>query len=139
MFNVTEANRAIVAFYGAQAASLPSHTREKLTEALVGGDPVGTIITAMEALYAARADLDEAGVDLLDGLARFVGLHRFYGKGGRAALIAGVTARIAGGGEAEAEGDPEADRPFAAPEPAPAFEAALLLASEPQPAEEPEA
>lgn len=137
MLNVIQASRAIVAFFG--MANLPAPAREKLTEALVGGDAVGTIITAMEALYAARADLGAAGIELLDNLARFVGAHNFYGKAGRAAQIAGVTARIAGGGEAEAEGDPEPDRPFAAPEPAQNFKAALLLASEPQPAEEPEA
>jgi len=117
-FSGTDANRAIVAFFGAHSAALPDHTRAKLTEALVSSDGLGAIITAMEALYAARADLDADGIELLGGLAHFVGAHNFYGKGQRSALIAGVAARIAGGGEAEAESDPAIEAGFAAPAPA---------------------
>ena len=118
-FSGTDANRAIVAYFGAHSATLPEHTREKLTEALVSSDALGAIITTMEALYAARADLDEAGIDLLGGLARFVGANNFYGKGQRAALIAGVAARIAEGGAAELPDDPAIEAGFAAPEPEP--------------------
>jgi len=116
-FHGTDANRAIVAFFGANMAALPDHTRDKLTEALVSPDALGAIITTIEALYAARADLGDAGIELLDGLARFVGANNFYGKGVRAALIAGVAARIADGGAAEAEGDPAIEAGFEAPEP----------------------
>lgn len=130
--NVAEMSLAIVTFYG--SASLPDATRAKLAEAIASGG-LQAIITAMEALYAARADLDEAGIELLDGLARFVGQHRFYGKGERAALIAGVVARIAAGGEAEEEGDPALEAAFTPPVSA-ASEAVLALAAAP---EEPEA
>ncbi|MCU0946821.1 MAG: hypothetical protein MUF47_01005 [Porphyrobacter sp.] len=117
-FHGTDANRAIVAFFGAHSAALPDHTRDKLTEALVSPDALGAIITTTEALYAARADLGEAGIELLGGLARFVGANNFYGKGLRAALIAGVAARIADGGAPELTDDPAIEAGFCAPQPA---------------------
>jgi|GEM_PF-1420152 len=117
-FTGTDANRAIIAFFGEHSSTLPDHTREKLTEALVRNDALGAIITTMEALYAARGDLAEGGLDLLDGLARFVGANNFYGKGLRAAQISGVAMRMMQGGEAEALGDPAIEPGFEAPEPA---------------------
>ena len=122
-FSGTDANRAIVTFFGAHSGGLPDYTRDKLTEALVSSDALGAIITTMEALYAARADLDEAGIDLLGGLARFVGANNFYGKGLRAALIAGVAARIADGGAPELADDPAIEAGFGAPQPASEAEA----------------
>ncbi|MCX9146629.1 hypothetical protein [Erythrobacter sp. WG] len=114
-FSGLDANRAVLTFFGAHAAALPDHTREKLSEALAGADWLGGIITALEALYAARADLPAEGVELLDGLARFVSANNFYGKAHRAAQISGVARRIARGGNAEAAGDPKVEPGFEAP------------------------
>ncbi len=124
-FHGTDANHAIVTFFGTHSAKLPEHTRSKLAEALVSSDALGAIISTMEALYAARADLDDAGAELLGGLARFVGQHNFYGKGMRAALIAGVAARIASGGVAEDDGDAAVEDAFAAPAPTDEADAAV--------------
>ncbi|MFA5989674.1 MAG: hypothetical protein WC803_08725 [Sphingomonas sp.] len=111
-FSGTDANRAIVAFFGARSAALPDHTRYKLTEALGTTDLLGTIIATMEALYAARGELPEEGIDLLDGLARFVSANNFYGKAHRAAQISGVAIRIVSGGNAEEFGDPITENGF---------------------------
>lgn len=117
-FTGIDANRAIIAFFGAHSATLPVHSREKIAEALAGGDALGAIVTTMEALYAARGDLGEPGLDLLDGLARFVSANNFYGKAMRAAQISGVAMRMMQGGEAEALGDPAIEPGFEALEPA---------------------
>ena len=114
-FTGTDANRAIVAFFGAHAAGLPEQTRDKLTEALTSSDGLGAIITSMETLYAARADLPAEGIELLDGLARFVSANNFYGKAHRAAQISGVAMRIASGGKVEVGADPEIEAGYEAP------------------------
>jgi len=116
-FSGTDANRAIVAYFGSHSAAMPEHTRDKMAEALAGTDALAAIITTLEALYAARAVLDAAGMELLDGLARFVGAHNFYGVGSRAAQISGVAMRMMNGGVAEADGDPPIEPGFEAPEP----------------------
>lgn len=103
-FSGLDARTALIAFYGRHAADFP-----QLTAIIVRTDFLGTIIDGMEALYAVRGDLPEDGLDLLEGLARFVAANNFYGKALRAGQIAGVAARIAGGGAAEAEGDPESE------------------------------
>lgn len=114
-FSGTDANRAIIDYWGAHSGELPAHIHSSLAAALGAHDQLGRIIAAMEALYAARADLGAPGLDLLGGLARFVGTNNFYGKGMRGSVIAGVAMRIAEGGAAEGEGDPESDADFAAP------------------------
>lgn len=113
-FNGTDAYRAVLDFWGRNAGTLPEPARRAMLDALAGSDMLTSIIGAMDALYAARADLGEPGINLLGGLARFVADNNFHGKGIRAAQIAGVAARIAGGGNPEAEGDPEVDAAFAA-------------------------
>lgn len=117
-FTGTDASRAIIDYWGAHSGELPEHVHSALAAALGELDPLGRIIAAMEALYAARTDLGEPGIELLGGLARFVGANGFYGKGFRAGEIAGVVARIEGGGDPQAEGDPDIDAGFApTPEP----------------------
>jgi len=115
-FTGTDASRAVIDYWGAHSSELPEQIHSTLAAALGELDPLGRIISTMEALYAARADLGEPGLELLDGLARFVGANNFYGKGTRAAIIAGVTARIAGGGAPMIEGDPEIEPQFAEPQ-----------------------
>lgn len=115
-FTGTDAKLAVVAFFGAHSASLPDHTREKLTEAIATNDLLRTIIPTMEALYAARSSITAEGIELLDALARFVSANNFYGKAIRAGQISGVADRIAAGGAAEAEADPPIEEGFAAPD-----------------------
>lgn len=117
-FSGTDANRAIATFAMGHAAALPDHTRDKLIEAVASSDGLGAIITTMEALYAARADVPAEGIELLDGLARFVSANNFYGKAHRAGQISGVAKRIERGGNAEREGDPAIEAGFEAPAPA---------------------
>ncbi len=128
-FHGTDANTAIITFFGANMASLADHTRSKMVEALAKNDLLGTVITSMETLYAARADLNDEGLELLDGLARFVSGNNFYGKGIRAAQIAGVATRILAGGPAEAKEDPEVEDGFGEPEPLPSETGPLTLTS----------
>jgi len=111
-FSGLDARTALIAFYGARAAQFP-----QLAEIVAKTDFLASIIEGMEALYALRADLPADGIELLDGLARFVSANNFYGKGLRAGTITGVTDRIAGGGDAEMSDDPEVDAAFA-PSPA---------------------
>ncbi len=106
-FTGLDARTALITFYGAHAAQFP-----QLAEVVSKTDLLGSIIEGMELLYSLRADLPEDGIALLDGLARFVSANNFYGKGMRAGLISGVAARIASGGDAEAEGDPVVDAAF---------------------------
>ena len=115
-FSGLDANTAVLSFFGTHAAELPDHTRTKLTEALGGSDWLGGIITAMEALYAARENLPAEGIEMLDALGRFVSANNFYGKAHRAAQISGVAKRIARGGNAKATGDPKVEPGFEAPE-----------------------
>ena len=115
-FTGTDAKLAVVAFFGAHSASLPDHTREKLTEAIATNDLLGTIIPAMEALYAARSELNAEGVELLYDLAFFVSANNFYGKAVRAGQISGVADRIAAGGAAIESDDIETEPGFEAPE-----------------------
>jgi len=114
-FHGTDAAHAIVTFYGAHSASLPDHIRAKLTEVIATNDLLGTIIASMESLYAARGDIPADGIELLDGLARFVSANNFYGKAVRAGQISGVAQRIAGGGEAVDADDPAIEEGFGEP------------------------
>lgn len=111
-FTGTDAARAIIEYWGEHAAVLPTGIRTKLSDILVQTDTLARIIKGMEAFYAVRGELNPEGLELLGKLARFVGLHNFYGKGERAALIAGVVTRIENGGDAELESDPVIDSEF---------------------------
>lgn len=103
-----DARMALVAFFGAHAADHPA-----LAQIISKPDWLASVIEGMEYLYAHRADLTADGVALLGDLARFIGDNGFYGKRERCAVIVGVAARIADGGGAEIDGDPEVDPAFA--------------------------
>jgi hypothetical protein len=108
-FSGLDARTAIIQFYGANSADHPN-----LAAIIAKPDLLGGIIEATEYLYARRADLDAAGVELLGDLARFISGNNFWGKGERMGLITGVAARIAGGGAAQLSSDPEVEAQFAA-------------------------
>lgn len=116
-FHGTDANQAIVTFFGLHSQALPEHTRTKVMEAVARGG-LDAVIETMEALYAARGHLNTEGLELLEGLAHFVSDYKFYGKGMRGAQMSGIAIRILDGGLAEEEGDPEIEAGFDAPEPA---------------------
>jgi hypothetical protein len=111
-FTGIDAHHAVINFWGAHAATLPEHVRTKFAEVMGGQGMLDRIIGAMEALYAARASLNEDGVELLGGLARFVSANDFHGKALRAGSMSGVASRIKNGGDAEKTGDVEIDAMF---------------------------
>lgn len=115
-FYGSDARTALISFYGSHAAAFP-----QLLDVVTGTDMLASIIEGMEALYAWRAELPEDGIELLDALGRFVSAHNFHGKAVRAGAIAGVASRMAAGGDAVAEGDPDVDPAFmpVAPDPTP--------------------
>lgn len=103
-----DARTALVAFFGAHAANHPA-----LAAIISKPDWLASVIEGMEYLYAHRADLPADGLALLEDLARFISVHGFYGKSERCAVIVGVVERIADGGAALIETDPEVDPAFA--------------------------
>jgi len=109
-FSGLDARIALVTFFGANVADHPD-----LGPIISKSDWLASVIDGMEYLYAHRGEINEDGLGLLDGLARFVGAHGFYGKGERAAVISGVATRIAGGGAAVLEVDPAIEPDFAPP------------------------
>lgn len=113
-FYGSDARTALITFYGKHAEQFP-----QLLDIVSGTDMLASIIEGMEALYAWRAELPGDGIELLDALGRFVSAHNFHGKAVRAGAIAGVASRMAAGGAAEADGDPENDAALA---PAPTLE-----------------
>lgn len=107
-FTGLDANQAIVDYLLLDGASLPAQHRNMIRDAVVGRDPLLTVITAMETLYAARM-----GAQLMHDLADFVQANNFYGLVERAQAIVVVARRMLSGGTAEEEGDPESSHEFA--------------------------
>jgi len=124
-FHGTDAVQALAAFATHHADTLAELPRAKLIDALGSGSLFNIINDGLEALYASRAGLGPEGIELLNGLGRMFAQYGFAGKSLRGAAIAGVAQRIAAGGAAEAEGDPDIEEGFA---PVAPDEAASLLA-----------
>lgn len=108
-----DARRALITWFGANAADHPD-----LAMIVSKPDWIASTIEGTEYLYAHRARLDPAGLELLEDLARFISSRGFWGKAERMAAIAGVAARIARGGDAETASDPELAAQFAVVRPA---------------------
>jgi len=119
-FTGIDALQAIMAYLINHGSELPAHQRDHLTTEMTGGDLLRRMIVANEVLYASRENLSPDGIDLMDGLSRFISTNNFYGMGGfegRATKIALVAQRMLSEGEAVEEGDVEPSSEYAAPEP----------------------
>lgn len=121
-FSGIDALQALTTFAILHGNALPSHQRDFLANELAGGDLLRRLIVGMEVLYACRGEegFPEAGVSLLDGLARFISANNFYALGGlegRATKIAGIAQRILADGPVTDEADIEPSTEFAASTP----------------------
>lgn len=104
-------------------AALPDTAREKIIETLSQASPVGFIVTAMEALYAAREGLSPVWLTVGGQAAWMIEELDFHGKAARAGTLHQIFRRCLGERTGPAaDKDPEVDAAFAppAPEPAPA-------------------
>lgn len=69
--SLDECLRAIIAFLISSASKLPATMQQALMNAQSQFSPVGVLMETIEALYAARADLDDDGRMLLAALIEF--------------------------------------------------------------------
>lgn len=106
-------------FLMVKGAALPEFTRTKVIEAVGSASPVDRIVKAAEALYAAKAELDDEGKTICAQLAQFAAVNGWHGmaeenRGGR---IAQAMQRDLGekapvGKWPAADTDPDADAQF---------------------------
>lgn len=90
-FSGTDANQAIADFMAEHSADLPEQTRDVIAEVLTDGQvSVVEILTTMDALYQAREEIPVEALRLCHGLAEFIAVVKFHGRGDDAASMRDV-------------------------------------------------
>lgn len=97
-FSGSDANLAVIQFWGAHSATLPDHIRDALAPEIANGG-LAQLTAVMEGLYATKDTLNAEGLELLEGLTDLFSRNNFMGKGIRAASMVGTVMRMRGGGK----------------------------------------
>jgi len=93
---LSAAKQSLQAYLIDAGAALPGEVRDRLIATSAEMNAGDCIARSAEALYAARADLDNAGRLVCAGLAQLASQHGFHGLSERGWLIAQVMRRDAG-------------------------------------------
>jgi len=126
--SIDAAKQALTRYMMLNGNTLPEHTQNHVIEAMAEPSPVDMLVRSMEALYAAKGDLNPAGLTIVGQLAGFIVPNGWHGinQDNRGTRIVRAMRRELGepapeGTEwAEAETDPEPQARYGEPAQAPA-------------------
>lgn len=134
----TEVLTNLQRFMMLHAAALPAHTVDHLLASANHPSPVDRLVNSVEALYAAKGDLNKEGRDITGQMAQFVALNGFHGMQERGQRINQAMNRMggytapAGTSWPDAADDPEPKENYL-PEPETPTEPAPTPAPAPEP------